>query len=49
MSQQWQLWEEASSRPGASLPLLPAGPAARVTALAPMSQHTFLELASTGS
>lgn len=24
MSQQWQLWEEASSRPGASLPLLPA-------------------------
>lgn len=26
MSQQWQLWEEASSRPGASLPLLPGRP-----------------------
>lgn len=46
MSQQRQRWEAA--RPGAGLSLLQPGRLAGVTALAPMSQNTFLELASTG-
>lgn len=46
MSQQRQRWEAA--RPGAGLSLLQPGRLAWVTALALMSQNTFLELASTG-
>lgn len=48
MSQQRRPWEAESSHPGAGLPLPRPGRLAWVTALAPMSQHTLLELASTG-